>query len=58
MSISGDERFQDKPNKNKFSHPHDALQYGAMKFAAERVIDAKKKEQSKIEMYNPVLRIF
>jgi hypothetical protein len=58
MSISGDERFQDKPNKNKFSHPHDALQYGAMKFAAERVIDSKKKEQSKIEMYNPVLRIF
>lgn len=30
MSISGDERYQDKPNKNKYSHPHDALQYDLM----------------------------
>jgi hypothetical protein len=36
MSISGDERYQDKPNKNKYSHPHDALQYICMKFAGER----------------------
>jgi hypothetical protein len=35
MSISGDERYQDKPNKNKYSHPHDALQYILMKFAGE-----------------------
>lgn len=33
MSISGDERYQDKPNKNKYSHPHDGLQYILMKFA-------------------------
>jgi len=58
MSISGDERYQDKPNKNRFSHPHDALHYGAMKFAADRVIDAKKKEKSEIDMFNPVMRIF
>lgn len=58
MSISGDERYQDKPNKNRFSHPHDALQYGAMKFAADRVIDIKRKEESKIDMWNPVMRIF
>jgi len=45
LSISGDERFQDKPNKNRFSHIHDAIQYGAMKFAADRVIDAKKAEK-------------
>ena len=24
MQIGGDERYQDKPNKNKYSHPHDA----------------------------------
>ncbi len=35
MSISGDERYQDKPNKNKYSHPHDALQYSLMRFAGE-----------------------
>ena len=58
LSVSGDERYQDKPNKNKFSHSHDALQYGAMKFASERVLDTKKKEASKINMYNPVMRIF
>lgn len=57
MSISGDERYQDKPNKNRFSHPHDALQYGLMRFAADRVIE-QKKPQEKIDMFNPVLRIF
>lgn len=55
MSISGDERYQDKPNKNRFSHPHDACQYGAMKFAADRVI-ADKKPQEIVDMYNPVFR--
>ncbi len=58
LSVSGDERYQDKPNKNRFSHPHDALQYGALKFAADRVIDLKKKEASKIDMFNPIMRIF
>lgn len=56
VSVSGDERYQDKPNKNRFSHPHDALQYGAMKFAAERIVDTKKPEQNKVEMFNPVFR--
>lgn len=27
VQVSGDERFRDVPNKNRFSHPHDALQY-------------------------------
>jgi hypothetical protein len=27
MSTSGFEKYQDKPDKNAFSHPHDALQY-------------------------------
>jgi len=30
MQVSGDARFEDKPLKNKFSHPHDALQYMAL----------------------------
>jgi phage terminase large subunit len=37
MQIGGDERFQEKPNKNKYSHPHDALQYRLMPFASERL---------------------
>ena len=27
VQVVGDERFTDKPDKNRFSHPHDALQY-------------------------------
>ncbi len=27
VQVSGDERFHDKADKNKFSHPHDGLQY-------------------------------
>jgi Phage terminase large subunit len=57
LNIAGEERYQDKPNKNRYSHPHDALQYGAMKFAADRIIE-KKKPKEIIDMYNPTLRIF
>lgn len=58
MKISGDDRYQDKPNKNRFSHPHDAFHYGAMKFASDMVIETKRAETNKIDMFNPVLRIF
>jgi len=27
LQVSGDERYQEKPDKDKHSHPHDALQY-------------------------------
>ena len=27
MQISNEHRFKEKPNKNEYSHPHDALQY-------------------------------
>jgi Phage terminase large subunit len=56
LSVTGDERYQDKPNKNKYSHPHDGLQYGLMKFASDRIIENKKPEKSKIDMFNPVFR--
>ncbi len=54
MMISGDERYQDKPNKNKYSHPHDALQYRLMPFAGERFIE--KIDKPKVDMWNPVMR--
>lgn len=31
IQVSGDERFTDQPDKNAFSHPHDALQYLALR---------------------------
>ena len=27
IQVAGDERFHDKPNKNRFSHPCEAAQY-------------------------------
>jgi hypothetical protein len=27
LQVSGGERYEDRPEKNKYSHPHDALQY-------------------------------
>jgi hypothetical protein len=54
LSISGDARYQDKPNKNKYSHPHDALQYRLMPFASDRVVEKSKKPV--VDMWNPVMR--
>jgi len=56
LSISGDERFQDKPNKNRFSHPHDALQYILMRFASDRIMEVKKVDQPKVDLFNPVMQ--
>lgn len=58
LSVSGDERYQDKPFKNKFSHPHDGFQYGVMPFASERIIEKNRPDHKPIDMFNPVLRIF
>lgn len=30
MQTAGPERYSEKPEKNSFSHPHDAMQYGAV----------------------------
>jgi len=54
MSVSGDERYQDVPNKNKYSHPHDALQYVLMKLAGK----SKEPEKPKVDPFanNTVMR--
>lgn len=36
-AISGEARYHDEPDKNKFSHPHDAVQYIAAELFGERV---------------------
>lgn len=56
IAISGDERYRDEPDKNKFSHPQDALQYIAMEFASDVSIGKEKKEL--VNMFNPTMRIF
>ena len=32
MQVAGPERFSDKAEKNEYSHIHDALQYGMVKY--------------------------
>lgn len=34
MQVAGPERYSEAPDKNSFSHPHDALQYGMVQYFA------------------------
>jgi hypothetical protein len=48
LKITGtEERYHDSPDKNEFSHPHDALQYVATKVFGN-VVRARKKDLKKI----------
>lgn len=38
----GDWRFGDKPDKNRYSHPHDALQYGCAEVLADLLTDRQR----------------
>lgn len=40
VQVGGEERYRDKPDKNKFSHPADAEQYLALGFAGGYVLDS------------------
>ena len=44
MQMSGEERYKDKPDKNKYSHPADAEQYMALGFAGGYVIESQYDE--------------
>jgi len=57
LSVTGDERYQDKPNKNKYSHIHDSAQYILLHFASGQIAETKQDHGPKIDYYNPVMRI-
>jgi hypothetical protein len=40
IQVSGEERYRDKPDKNKYSHPADAEQYMALGFAGGFVVSS------------------
>lgn len=47
LKIAGSqERFHDKPDKNEYSHPHDALQYVAVRVFGGAVRSVNQKRQS------------
>jgi hypothetical protein len=40
VQVSGEDRYRDKPDKNKYSHPADAEQYMALGFAGGFVVSS------------------
>jgi len=48
IAVAGEARYHDEPNKNKASHPHDALQYCAMRFFSTELVNKNRTETSRI----------
>ena len=48
VQVVGDERFKEYPDKNQYSHVHDALQYAAM-YAGERELKYRKFSDTEID---------
>ncbi len=46
VQVSGDERFTDEPNKNRYSHPHDALQYAALESGGVQAITQSQQNKA------------
>jgi hypothetical protein len=57
IAVSGEERYKDKPNKNMSSHPMDALGYGCLEIASDRITSDKMGDKEPINMFNPIMRI-
>ena len=49
MSISYAEKYTEKPDKNMYSHPHDALQYAATMLIGPMIMDPWSDEDDKIQ---------
>lgn len=58
IAVAGEERYKDKPLKNKYSHPMDGLGYGCLEIASDQITNAKVDTNKYQDMYNPVMRIF
>jgi hypothetical protein len=52
IQVTGDERYTDEPVKNRFSHPHDALQYAAMETGGiQAVTQGQRRETPRIPAF-------
>jgi|SRR6185503_2686116 len=58
VAVAGEERYKDKPHKNMASHPMDALGYGCLEIASDRIAADKTAQKTPENMFNPVMRIF
>lgn len=57
VSVAGEERYKDVPTKNMSSHIQDTIQYACLRFSGEHIRN-KNASGNKVDMYNPVMRIF
>jgi len=57
IAIKGEERYREEPDKNMASHKQDALQYSLLEFASNVIMESKAPKE-KVNMYNPVMRVF
>ena len=58
VAVAGEERYKDKPTKNMASHPMDALAYGCLEIASDRIVKDKLSTEKHVDMFNPVARIW
>jgi len=56
IAVAGEERYKDKPTKNMASHPMDALGYGCLEIASDRITADKVLNNKSQDMFNPVFR--
>lgn len=58
LKVTGEERYRDRPSKNKSSHPHDALGYVCLELASERITEAKEGQKRYEPIDNQVMNLF
>ena len=57
LAVSGEERYNPKPDKNMASHISDATQYLCLSLSSDNIAQDKQKHNT-VDMFNPVMRIF
>jgi len=56
IQVTGEERYTEEPSKNKYSHPHDALQYVAMESGGIQAVTAATRPQApQVRGYQPTV---
>lgn len=53
LRTGGPDRYTDKPEKNDYSHPHDALQYGMVQYFGEALTSGANPYADEDEFYGP-----
>ena len=53
IQVTGEERYTDEPSKNRYSHPHDALQYVALEAGGIQALMQAGKTTPKARSFKP-----